>query len=36
MAEHGTVKKPTENGVEVASFDPQEKKNMAILRKRTS
>lgn len=30
------VKKPTENGAEVASFDPQEEKNMAILRERTS
>lgn len=36
MAEHGTVKKPAENGVKVASFDPQEEKNMAILRERTS
>lgn len=36
MAEHGTVKKPTENGAEVASFNPQEEKNMVILRERTS
>lgn len=36
MAEYGTVKMSTENSVEVASFDPQEDKNMTILRERTS
>lgn len=36
MVQHGTVKKPSENGVEVASFDPQGEKNMAILRDRNS
>lgn len=32
MAEYGTVKMSPESSVKVASFDPQEDKNMAILR----
>lgn len=36
MAEYGTVKMSTESSVKVASFDPQEEKNMAILGERTS
>lgn len=36
MAEYGTVKMSAESSVKVASFDPQEDKNTAILRERTS
>lgn len=33
MAEHGTVKKTTENGVEVASFDPQEREKYGCFKR---
>lgn len=36
MPEYGTVKKSTESSVKVASFDPQEDKNMTVLEERTS